>query len=186
MSKTRIPYLLTLDPKIANWGLRYFHRQLSLFLYSAVPQTIDYLFYVEIGKSGNVHAHGWFEVPVGHQTVVGVVLRKYRKRFGKYFYSTRKDGTVSIGTEYDEYILKDQTALAAQWSSTIDDIALCRATGKIANEKEIEGRARRALKTKKMGRNLDNMSSKFKAFMRGKKMDKDEYINSLEDPPREI
>ncbi len=190
MPTERTPYLLTLDTKISNWSLRYYHRQLSLFLYSKIPTDIEYLFYVEIGKSGNVHAHGWFESEVGYQSVVGTVLQQYRKRFGLYFHSRKKDVNKisSIGPEYDAYIVKDQSALAKLWKTSVAMLAITRMNGKGLWKQRQETQTKKALKKFKIQKALDaDITIKcISGDIREMLVRKQEYKQSLEDPTMDV
>ncbi len=80
--KVMVRYTLTLDTSkhrckhIAYW------RMLSKWLHKTMLPEIEYEFYVETGKRGNPHAHGWFLVPEGLRSVLVHLLRKYKKEFG--------------------------------------------------------------------------------------------------------
>ncbi len=127
----KCPYLLTLDTQKHNWNLRKYHNELNIFLYKNVPIDFQYTFYVELGLKGQPHAHGWFTVPDGKTTVLGCVLRKYKRRYGLFFHSDRKfkNGSM-IGPEYFTYCKKDQEGLAQYWKTTVEAIEVNRTNGK--------------------------------------------------------
>ncbi len=95
MPQNRVPnimvtYTLTLDTSkhrckhIAYW------RMLSKWLHSNMLPQIEYEFYVETGKRGNAHAHGWFLIPSALNSVLVHIMRKYDREFG---FSRNEDNT---------------------------------------------------------------------------------------------
>ncbi len=134
-------YLLTVDPykhpEITHLG---YLRSLQRYLYKITPHHFDYKFYVEVGESMNIHAHGVFHIPAGGLSVMGVIMRKLNKKYGKSILSKRRykpkqerteeQQYEDVGVGFIAYMETDQEELAKYYDIPVADLAITRANGK--------------------------------------------------------
>ena len=144
--RVKVPYTLTVDTRRKNMSLKKYQQLLQVWMYntSNVPVHFEYEFFVEYGKKGNPHAHGWFMIDEDDTSVLVNVMKKYKRKFGFVSDETnRRKHNNGVGHTWESYSQKEQSKIALHiFNKKTQDIKICRANGAAGLVRESKTRQR--------------------------------------------